>query len=168
MGTYSYSQTFTITNARYLASKIAADLKRMQRFYRYPNARDIKEYEEEITELLRHGYLRKVTYGFKREGKHIEPTLVYTAQELLTEFSTDDDPGRVRPGADTTGASFYTYLIYSEKWHSLSLEEQESFQESIPVRRTGADEPAIAGYLANDKTYSSGGRAVGRSSVRSF
>ena len=168
MATYTYNQTFTVTNAKYLASKISADLKRMQRFYRYPSDPDIDEFEEEVTELLRNGYLKKVSYRFKKDGKFIEPTLVYTAQELSSEFSTDDDPGRVRPGADTSGASFYSYLLYSDKWHNLRSEEKENFKNSITIKRRGADEPSINGYLSNDKTYSSGGRAINRSSVKSL
>lgn len=79
---YTDSTTFTYTHARHLGAKVATDLKRMQRMYAYPTDASIAQYEAEIIELLRHGYLDKVTYGFRRDGNWVEPTLRYTAQEL--------------------------------------------------------------------------------------
>lgn len=165
--TISESSTFTITHAKYLASKVVTDLKRIQRFYNSPNDSRIDSLEEEITLLLKKRYLGTVTYGFKSSGKWIEPTLQYTASELLNS-SLDDDPGRIRPGKDISGASFSTYLTYSEKWDELTYTEKEDFENSLPFKRTGADEPSVSGYLENDLSYSSGGKALSRSCVRSY
>lgn len=169
---YAYTTTetkaFTLTHARHLAAKVAADLKRMQRFYHAPDDAFIERLEGEITELLRQGYLDTVTYGFKRDGEWIEPTLRYTARELAGD-GMDDDPGRVRPGANVAGASFYSYLTYSSAWDALTLAQREAIKQQLPVQRTGAPEPSLSGgYFADDKTYSSGGRALGRASVRSY
>ena len=103
---YTESRTFTVTHARHMAAKVATDLKRMQRFYGKPSDESIADYETEATEMLRAGYLDTVTYGFKRDGKWIEPTLRYTARDLAGASANDDDPGRIRPGADIGGASF--------------------------------------------------------------
>ena len=166
--TITETKTFTLTHAKHLASKVAADLKRMQRFYHSPDDAFIERLEGEIIELLRQGYLGTVTYGFKRNGNWIEPTLRYTASEL-TGDGVDDDPGRVRPGANVAGASFYTYLIYSSAWDKLPLEQREAIKQRLPIQRTGAPEPSVnGGYFADDKTYSSGGHALGRASVRSY
>lgn len=165
--TLSESTTFTITHARHLAAKVKTDLMRMQRFYDHPSGASIDQYETEVTELLRNGYLGTLTYGFKRDGKWIEPTLRYTAQEL-TSGGVDDDPGKVRPGADISGATFYSYLTYSAKWDSLTAAQRESFKSGLPFQRNGADAPGAAGYFVEDRTYSSGGRALGRSSMRSY
>ncbi|RYE37335.1 MAG: hypothetical protein EOP48_28935, partial [Sphingobacteriales bacterium] len=73
--TYSQTQTFTATHAKHISSKVAADLKRVQRFYGVPSDSSINDYETELIELLKKGYLGTVTYGFKREDKWIEPTL---------------------------------------------------------------------------------------------
>ncbi len=164
----TYNQTFTITNAKYLAAKISADLKRMQRFYGAPSDYDISSYEEEIAQLLKHGYLSKVTYGFKKDGRYIEPTLVYKAETLASAYYDDNDPGRVKPGADISGASFYSYLNYSPSWDSLSASEKESFKKPLPVQRTGAAEPTANGYWSQDKTYSSGGKTLNRSTLKSY
>ena len=166
--TLTNTETFSHTHAKHLATKISADLKRMQRFYGVPNDTDIAEYEKEIIELLKNGYLGTVKYGFKRNGKFIEPTLEYRAYDLMGMNANDDDPGRIRPNANITGASFYSYLTYSEKWDEISTSEKENFKKTLPFQRNGCDEPTVDGYLTEDKTYSSGGRALTRKTVRSY
>ena len=38
----------------------------------------------------------------------------------------------------------------------------------LPISRTAAPEPSINGYLQADRTYSAGGRALNRASVRAY
>ena len=166
--TITEARTFTVTHARHMAAKVATDLKRLQRLYGRPGDTSIAEYETEVIALLKAGYLGTVTYGYRRNGCWIEPTLRYTARDLAGMSANDDDPGRIRPGANVDGASFYSYLTYSAAWDRLSEAEQDSFKKSLPFYRGGAPEPAIDGYLSNDRTYSSGGRALDRASVRSY
>lgn len=166
--TYTGTQTFTATHAKHIAAKVATDLKRIQRFYGHPIDRRIEQYETEVVELLKKGYLDTVTYGFKRDDKWIEPTLRYTAKDLAVMSSADDDPGRIRAGADVSDATFYSYLTYSSNWNKLTQSEKDTFEKSLPFQRSGANEPGISGYLSNDKTYSSGGKALERSSVKSY
>lgn len=166
--TVTETTTFTVTHARHMAAKVATDLKRLQRLYGKPSDTSIAEYETEVIELLKAGYLGMVTYGFRRNGCWIEPTLRYMARDLAGMSANDDDPGRIRPGANIGGASFYSYLTYSAAWDELSEAEQDSFKKSLPFYRGGASEPAIDGYLSNDRVYSSGGRSLNRASVRSY
>lgn len=169
---YSYTlpetQAFTVTHARHMAAKVATDLKRMQRFYGNPSDPHIAIYEAEIIEFLKEGYLGAVTYGFRRDGNWIEPTLRYTARDLAGSAANDDDPGRVRPGANIVGATFHSYLTYSAAWDGLNAAEKEAFRKRLPFTRGGAPEPGVDGYLNEDRTYSSGGRALIRASVRSY
>lgn len=166
--TATESRTFTLTHARHLASKVKTDLKRIQRLYPgHLTDERIDQFEGEITELLRNGYLKEVIYGFKRTGQWIPPTVRYTAQEMAYG-GLDDDPGRVPPGANISDARFGSFLSYSAAWDNLTSAQQEAFDATLPLRRTGAEPPTVNGYFADDKTYSSGGRSLGRSSVRSF
>ena len=80
--TISESITFTVTHARHMAAKIATDLKRIQRLYGWPSDREIAEYEGEAVAMMKAGYLAEVTYGFKRNGLWVEPTLKYAARDL--------------------------------------------------------------------------------------
>jgi hypothetical protein len=165
--TYTDTQTFTVTHARHMAAKVATDLRRMQRFYGWPTDAWITEYEAELVVLLKAGYLGEVTYGFKRGNDWIEPSLRYTASDLLASGS-DDDPGRIRQGRDVSGSAFSSYLTYSAKYAGASTTEKESNLQDLPFKRSGGTAPGISGYLESDKTYSAGGRALNRECVRSF
>jgi Bacterial HORMA domain family 1 len=161
------SDTFTLTDAKHMAAKVAADLKRMQRMYGAPSDLSIGRYEEEVIALLHAGYLDAVTYGYRRNDNWIEPTLRYWAQDLI-DRTNDDDPGRVRPGANISDATFYSFLTYSSTWHTLTAAQQATFESRLPLARGGASEPGVSGYFSDDRTYSAGGRALNRSSVRSW
>ena len=166
--TYSDTVTFTSTHAKHIAAKVATDLKRMQRFYDHPSDSDIADFESEVIEFLKEGYLETVMYGFKRNGVWIEPTLFYTARDLLVVTGKSDDPGRIRPGANVSGASFYSYLTYSSSWGRLNAIEREHFEKHLPFIRDEAPQPGINGYLSQDLIYSAGGRALERATVRSW
>jgi len=166
--TASDSHSFTVTHARHLSAKVKTDLMRLHRLYPgHLTIERIDEFEAELTEMLRHGYVKVVTYGFKRNGQWIAPTLRYTAQEMAYG-GIDDDPGRVPPGADISNAAFGSFMEYSSAWFQLTEPERTAFQTTLPFSRVAMDPPSVNGYFADDKTYSSGGRSLGRSSVRSF
>lgn len=163
--TVSETTTFTLTHAKHMAAKFATDLKRLQRFYGQPSDTAIANYETEVIELLKAGYLGTLTVGFRRNDQWIEPTLRYTARDLSGASANDNDPGRFRPGANITGASFYSYLLYDPR---VSESEKDVFQKRMPFYRNGAPEPSINGYFVADLSYSAGGRALDRATVRSF
>lgn len=166
--TITESTTFTITHARHMAAKVAADLKRMQRFYGRPSDSQIADYETEAIELLKAGYFGTLTVGFLRNGEWVEPTLRYTARDLAGMAADDDDPGRLRPGLSVSGAKFHNYLTYSSAWETLSDSEKDAFKRRMPFYRSGMAQPTVHGYLVDDKTYSAGGRALSRASVRPY
>lgn len=165
---YTNTVTFTITDAKKIASKVATDLKRIQRFYGDPSEARIRMYEEEIVELMKAGFLYKVTYGFQRDDKWIEPTLVYTSKDLGSLAGDDDDPGTIRPGANIEGATFKSFLETNSAWSNLSSDEQKTFEDKLTINRTSGDAPSISGYLKSDKTYSSGGKSLERSVVKNY
>ena len=134
--TFTESTTFTVTHARHMAAKISADLKRMQRFYGHPSDDSIASYESEAIELLKAGYFGTLTVGFLRDGQWIEPTLRYSARDLAGMVANDDDPGRVLPGRDISGATFYNYLTYSAAWYTLSDSQKDTFKRQMPFYRT--------------------------------
>ena len=166
--TTTQTRTFTVTHARHMAAKVAADLKRLQRLYGHITDTRIAEFEGEVTELLRQGYLGEVTYGFQRDDKWIEPTLRYTAAELA-DGGADDDPGRVPAGRDISGAAFHSFLSYSPAWDALNAQQQQAVKQQLPLQRvSGSNATVHNGYFVSDKTYSSGGQSLGRASVRSY
>ena len=50
MSTSTSTSSYTVTNARYLSSKVAADLRQLQRLYGAPSDAMIGEYLEEHKE----------------------------------------------------------------------------------------------------------------------
>lgn len=161
----SYESSFTITHAKKLASKVAADLKRIQRYHGSPTDSTIRDYEEEAVLLLKAGYLKEVTYGFKRDGKWIKPTLVYKAEDLFGSDAADENPGKVHPYADVFEAHFTSFLIYNEKWSKLNERERAEFKNTLPIQRTSGSNSLYNGNLQQDKTYSSGGKKIDRYSL---
>src|SRR5262245_15866624 len=138
------STTFTLTHAKHMGAKVAADLKRLQRLYvGGPSDLAIASYEAELVEFLKAGYLETETYGFCRNNNFIEPTIQYTAHDLHGGAANDDDPGKVRPGADISGASFHSYMTYSKAWFASSVADRDAFRKRLPFIRPGAPEPGI-------------------------
>lgn len=166
--TYSESTVFTISHARHIVAKVGTDLKRIQRFYYQPSDDQIVEYVIEAIELVKAGYLDTVTYGFWRNGNWIEPTVRYTAREIMDGRLEDDDPGKIRPGASVEGASFYSYLNYSYSWRLLTTLQKDDFKSRLPFQRATRSAPGVEGRFIRDLIYSAGGRALNRSSLRSF
>lgn len=165
MSTYTYTQTetFTITHAKHIASKVATDLLRLQRFYGSPSGQQINEYEEELVSLLKADYLKEVTYGFKRNGCWVE-ALRYHA--LPGGNLTNDDPGRILPGVDVSGATFGSYLIYNSRWHALTSAQRTTFSSILSIDRGHGTEPGLeSGVWSTGLTYSAGGQGIGRSTI---
>lgn len=164
---FTRTDSFTITNARYVTSKIKADLKLFQRAYGRPSDSDIEAYGEEAAQLLAKGYLRTVTYGYRRNGSWIV-AMSYTARNDGS-LASDDRAGQIPRRVNTTGASFYSYLTYSTTWDDLTSAEKEAFQKTLPITRSGAPEPGTSGgYWSEGRTYSSHGSGVNRRTFQSW
>ena len=158
------SETFTVSHARHIACKVSTDLLRLQRLYGEPSDEIIDAFEAELIEFLKHDYLHTVTYGFKRNGAWV---VAVRYRAVSGDLIADDDPGRVHPGVDITGARFSSYLVYNWRWSQLSQLEQDAFEATLPFKRTDAPEPGVeGGYWEEDRSYSAGGRGLSRSTLR--
>ena len=166
MTTRTSSQTFTRTEARYLASKVVADLYQCSRLYGRPASDAIPEYETELVEHLVNGYVSEYEFGFERDGKRIV-SWRYEVKDGDFVGGSDDRPGRIFARADTAGASYYNFLTYSWKWSALSTDEQQAFESTLPFsRRVGSLPDDGSGYWTADRTYTRGGVAIERRTFR--
>lgn len=162
---FTTTSTFTIANARHVAAKIRTDLKLLQRAYGKPTDGDIENYGEEAAQMLNAGYLGTVTYGFMKDRKWIV-ALSYTANNDGT-LSTDDRAGRIPRGVSVQGASFYSYMTYSLKRWTVTANEWDTFCDTLPLGRGGAEEPGTSGgHWTTDHTYSSKGSGVSRKTLK--
>ena len=164
--TFSSTESFTITHAREIASKVATDLKRFQRFYGSPSDLWIDNYQNELVGLLKYEAVETVVYGFKRNGLWTPASVKYRGLHggLLT---ADDDPGKIRPGMDVAGAAFTSFLSYSSAWFALPASERDKIEKGFPFQRSSGTAPGLeTGFWIDDLNYVAGGRGLGRSTVR--
>lgn len=167
---YTYSttitRTFTRTSAQYIASKVVADLRRMLIYYGKPSERKIYDYYEELTEMLAHGYMESVEYGFKRNGQR-----VVSLQYVVRADGTlgDDRAGGVYARADISGTTWFSYMTYTGKWWNLSDDERERFEAQLPIQRSTAPEPEDGyGYWVVDRAYTADGVGTQRQTFRPY
>ena len=156
--TVTESTTFTVTHARHMAAKVATDLKRMQRFYGNPSDSDIANYEVEAIELLKADISERspTASGETASGSSRRcVTRRATSQAWLRTTTTRAGFARAR---DIEGATFYSYMTYSAAWNALSASRRMPSRAGCRSIGRQAPEPAVNGYLADDRTYSAGGR----------
>jgi hypothetical protein len=166
MSTYTTSESFTRTEAKYLASKVIADLYHCSRLYDKPSLSWIADYETELVERLVKGYLSRYEFGFEKDGRRIV-SWQYEVRAGDLVGGSDDHPGGVYARASVTGASFYNHTISSTKWSLLSVSEQHAFEATLPFSRVDASLPDDGdGYWTADKSYTRGGVAVVRRTFR--
>src|SRR5437868_8488676 len=96
--TYTTTETWSRTHARYVAGKVAADLRQMQQEYGQPTDAAINDYLLELTVLLAGGFVKEVSYGYRRDGAWVV-ALKYTA-DMYGNLSTDDRSGRIPRGVN--------------------------------------------------------------------
>lgn len=153
--TLSTARTFTRTSAQHVASKVAADLRRLQSYYGSPSDAWIDMYRVELCELLAGGYLAAVEYGFQREERRVL-SLSYTAR--VDGTLADAHAGGVPVGVDVTGARWFSFLSYSEAWMRLSRDEKQRVQARLPFRRATGTAPEDGdGFWREDRAYASDG-----------
>ena len=159
--TTTSTSTFTITNARYLASKVAADMHLCAQYYGQPSEQEIREYAEELAQYINEGYLAEYEFGYKESGTRLV-TWRYRL-DASGQLTTDDRPGRVIAYVDITGATFYNVLTWNSKFAALTPEQKARFKAGLPVRRTPGEQPSDGnGYWTTDRNYYSGGQGLGR------
>jgi hypothetical protein len=167
MTTHAQSQTFTRTEARYLASKVVADLHQCARIYGDPSTSDIPDYEAELVEWLVKGYVAQYEFGFRENEERVVSWRYEIKDGDLIGGSVDDRPGGVYARAEVSGASHYNILTPSRKWESLTADDKTSFEATLPFKRGAGHLPGDGfGFWVSDRTYTKGGVEVARKTFR--
>lgn len=169
----SYSTTGTATfnrsNARRVATKVAADLKRMQlQYLGWPSDAKIDQLIDEITEMLALDYVNTIEIGYARDGERVL-SLKYRSRRDGT-LTGDDNAGGLPRNVDLTGCRQIDYMTYTHKFLTLTAEERSAVEQRLPYVRTAADEPTdgSGGSWTQDRTYSSSGGGTVRSTFKPF
>jgi hypothetical protein len=153
--------SFTIVHARYLASKVAADMHLCAQYYGRPSEERIRQYAEELAQYLNAGYLQEYEFGYKKDGKR---TVCWRYKvDSNGVLTTDDRPGKVVPYVDITGAAFFNFLTQNSAFFKLSAYDQARFEAGLPLQRPGGEPPSDgAGYWTSDRNYFSAGCGLNR------
>jgi hypothetical protein len=167
--TRTVSDSFTLTQAKYLASKVTADMRRCQQLYGDPSDSKINDLGTELSLLLRDGYLRSFEFGYVRSADDERVlTWLYTV-DSSGNLTSNDRPGRIISGVDLGGTRFRNYLVKSTSFFNLSDAEQNKIEESLPIKRTSQPEYGSSlGSWQNDLTYSATGVAMVRRNFKPY
>lgn len=165
--TTSSTQTFTLTHARELASRVIADLSLCAKLYRRPAADSLDRYRDELVQLLHRGYLDAYEFGFKRDDQRV---LSWFYQVGPSGDVEGGSPGGLYARADIEEASYFNFVTYSQRWCGLDAAAKERFREGLPFRRGHGSAPVDgSGYWAeNDRGYAAGGTLVTRRTFRPY
>ena len=162
---YTRSSTFTIVHARYLSSKVAADMHLCAQYYGQPSEQRIREFAEELAQYLNEGYVLEYEFGYQKDDKRIG-SWHYKVDERGS-ITTDDRAGKVVPYMDITGARFFNCLTRNPCFFRLSAAEQARFENGLPLQRTNGVPPSDgSGYWTSDRNYFSGGHGLNRQTFR--
>ncbi len=165
MATASHTTTYSQTTARYVASKVAADLHQLSLFYGRPRPAEIEEYVKELVILLPRRFISSVDYGFQ-VGNTWVAALRYVAQPDGT-LTADARAGGVPANMTVNGRSWHSFLRYSEAWSRLSNDERGLIEATLPFKRVEAPEPDTgAAVWVEDKSYSREGLGLSRKVLR--
>jgi Bacterial HORMA domain family 1 len=163
--TVTNTQTFTISNAQYLASRIAADLSIVKGYYGQLTDQQILDFSVEAAVLLYHGLLDNVKYGFQ-SGEQWVYALLYKVNHLNQLELASDAPGGISFVSLPAGATWHSSLT-SKSSDSLSDEQVAEIKAALPVQRvTGAGPGTALGSWSADKNYGVNGVGLGREQFR--
>ena len=163
-GSYSRSasDSFTISDARYVGGRVAADLRLLYNLYGDPSHERIDKFAEEVALLLRDGYLDTVDYGFRDAATNAwKFRLRYKA--TVGGQLIDSRPGSFPDPVDLAGYDFHSFLSYSDAFWKLTSNQQAGVKETLPISRTTGTAPsALAGTSTTGHGYARNGAGVSR------
>lgn len=165
--TTTETDTFTIADARFLASRIKIVLSQ----YRLWGGAISEQYIENLTLeaaiLLKAGILGKIIYGFERNDKVIH-AVTFTVNSLGQLTSANDEPSSLGTKPDLIGTTFFSFLT---KRHNAALNQADlvAINELLPIHRKDGTEPNMTnGSTSIGDSYYRNGYGMTRSVYTSF
>lgn len=161
--TGTITETFTRTDARFLASRIASELEQVHIFYPgLLSAEAVAKHIQEVVELLSHRYMDCADYGFKRNDEWIFRLRYKVRWDGWVV--RNDESGGIPATINTVGAVFDSYMQYTEAFNMLTSDERLAFKKAnLPWVRVGAAEtPLAAGPSSTSKTFGRNGVSIDR------
>ncbi|MGG1518483.1 hypothetical protein ABE504_23900 [Paenibacillus oryzisoli] len=163
---YSYTrtdtQTVTYANVRAVNDKIIADLEYVLTLYPSVFTKDrLGNWKHDFYHWMYNGYISTIQVQFHKNGA----CFYEIKYDIKTDGSINNDQntGRIRGNLD--GATTSIVVTWTNKWMSLTPEEQQAFYKSLkqPWGPVGKTNYATGLIEKTDKQYSSGSFGVQRS-----
>jgi hypothetical protein len=165
--TRTATESFTLTHAKYLSSKVTADMVRCQQLYGQPYVSEINNYGTELSLLLRDNYVSTYEFGFKRDEARVVSW--YYQVDRSGNLVADDRPGRIVSGVSVAGTSFFNFLTPSLTWYLLPAAQREQFESNSPIDRSPGQAPGDGnGYWVSDLGYSAAGVGMARKTFKPY
>lgn len=163
----SATQSFTATNAKHLASRVASDLYQCSRLYGRPFESGIPALQDELGVMLTGGYVSTYEFGFKRDEKRVVTWYYSVDASGNLVGGNDDRSGGIYAHADINGAEYFNFMTYSQKWWDLNSEAKSRVKAQHNIDRGSGEAPADGnGTWYIERTYTSGGVRIDRKSFR--
>ncbi len=165
--TRSLSETFTIADAKYLASRIAHGLTILRVYCGQLTPQKVQDFALEAAILLKFGLLENVKYGYQKNGDWVY-AIGYFVNNLGQVEAANDAPSIIDLPSNLNGASWYSILTRRQN-PSLSREDLSQVEQLLPIKRSNGTEPGSAnGAWATDDSYSRNGVGLIRQQFRSY
>lgn len=166
--TRTATESFTLTHAKYLASKVTSDMWRCRQLYALPSEAQINDYGTELALMLRDGFVSEYEFGFLRDDQRLL-CWRYCVTSGGDLSASDQRPGGLTAGVNVAGASFYNRMTWSAAWSQLTQEQRDLVLNNLPFRRVTKEGPNDGhGYWQEDRVYSSQGISMSRRTFRPF
>jgi hypothetical protein len=163
------TQTFTIADAKYLASRVAAGLTYL-RIYDptgYLTVQKVQDLTVEAALLLKAGLLGTIKYGFQKDGSWVF-ALRYSVNYFGQIEAANDNPSAIDPPPNLDGTAWSSSLTERDN-PSLSQADRDAIDELLPFKRSSGAEPSSAkGTWNNDDGYYRNGYGMNRGQFRSY
>ena len=155
--TTSATESFTLTHARRLAAKVAADMHQCRQLYgKGPSEADIERYQEELVVMLAGKYLDTYEFGFETTDEKRVLSWRYTVS--ATGDLVGGRSGGLCATADLRHARLFNQRTPNSSWWSLSADARAGVDAKHSVTRVTKSGPSDGnGYWAEDRVYDSGG-----------
>lgn len=162
-------ESFNLTYAKYLASKVTTDMRRCQQLYGQPSDTWINDYGTELALKLRDGFVSSYEFGWVRDSDDERILTWRYTVDSAGNLTSDDRPGRILSGINIAGCSFRNRMSHTSKWLQLSSKEQTAYVGSMPFQRTAKpDYGSSLGAWHTDLCYSSTGVAMSRQTFKLY
>lgn len=165
--TRSLSETFTIADAKYLASRIAHGLTLLRLYCGQLTPQKVQDLALEAAILMKFGLLANVKYGYQKDGNWIY-AIGYSVNILGQVEATNGDPSIIDLPTNLDGAEWHSFLTRRRN-QNLSREDLEQVEQLLPIKRSDGTEPgSVNGYWTTDDSYCRNGIGLNRQQFRSY